>query len=61
MNEQERFEAFTSDLAALSKKYGIAIRSTGGVHIFENASDAENIVYGVDHTSGDLEFLTNQE
>ncbi len=59
MNEQQRFEKFTQELAKLSKKYGVAIKSIGGVMIGEIA----DIEYSNDETSGDLypEILMWQE
>lgn len=59
MNEQQRFEKFTQELAKLSKKYGVAIKSIGGVMIGEIA----DIEYSSDKTSGDLypEILMWQE
>ena len=50
MTEEERFQKFTQELAKLSKKYGVAIKSTGGV-IF---GDILEIEYSSDETSGDL-------
>jgi hypothetical protein len=50
MNELQRFEKFTKELAKLSKKYGVAIKSIGGVEIGE----ITEIEYSNDETSGDL-------
>jgi hypothetical protein len=50
MNEQQRFEKFTKELAKLSKKYGVAIKAIGGVGIGE----ITEIEYSNDETSGDL-------
>ena len=50
MTEQEKFEKFRTELAKLSKKYGVAIKSIGGVMIGEIA----DIKYSNDETSGDL-------
>lgn len=62
MNEQDRFEAFIEQLTTLSKEYGIAIQTIGGVHIFENPKDAESIEYTQDHSSSDLMYcLTDQD
>ncbi|MEI7475315.1 MAG: hypothetical protein WCK67_11130 [bacterium] len=59
MNEQQRFEKFTKELAKLSKKYGVAIKAIGGIAIGEIAE----IEYSNDETSGDLypEILMWQE
>ena len=50
MTDQERFEKFTQELAKLSKKYGVAIKSIGGVSF----GDILEVEYSNDHTSGDL-------
>ena len=48
--ETRNFEKFRTELAKLSKKYGVAIKSIGGVMIGEIA----DIEYSNDETSGDL-------
>ena len=55
MSDQERFKAFTKELAQLSLKYGITIKSIGGVEIY-NKYDGEltSATYSEDYTSGDL-------
>jgi hypothetical protein len=50
MTEEVRFQKFAKELAELSKKYGVAIKSVGGVLIGE----IKEIVYSNDETSGDL-------
>ena len=54
--DTERFKEFTKELAKLSKKYKIAVDSTGGVRIFKKDADLSNIEYSTDPTSGDLEY-----
>jgi hypothetical protein len=54
--DQFRFANFIRELTALSKKHGIAIRSTGGVHIFSDSSEAEGLIYTDDASSGDLDY-----
>lgn len=46
------FKKFVKELAELSKKYGVAIKSIGGVTIGE----IKDISYSDDETSGDLEY-----
>jgi len=53
MTDQERFELFTEELSKLSNKYGITIRSSGGVRIFAEGELLE-VRYSNDYTSGDL-------
>ena len=48
--KDNKFMAFTKELAQLSKEYGVAIKSTGGVIIGE----IKEIEYSDDETSGDL-------
>jgi len=57
--ETRNFKKFRTELARISKKYGIAINSVGGVMIGEIA----DIEYSNDPTSGDLypEILMWQE
>ena len=50
--EPERFSQFCQELEALSKKYGVAIASTGGVAFGE----IDSIQYVDDFTSGDLYY-----
>lgn len=49
---EEDFKKFTVELAALSKKYGVAIQSVGGVEFGE----IKSIRYSSDPTSGDLTY-----
>ena len=61
MNKQQRFEDFTAELAQLSKKYGIAIKSVGGVYITNEKSnfskgEFKNLQYSNDASSNDLYF-----
>lgn len=53
--QQRRFTAFTQELAALSKKYGIVLSSCGGVDITDPTDEAlKKLTYTDDVTSGDL-------
>ena len=57
--EKRNFKKFRAELTALSQKYGVAIKSIGGVSIGEIA----DIEYSNDPESGDLypEILMWQE
>lgn len=55
-DEEKRFRNFVIELTKLSKKYAIAIESTGGVRIFPDSGYVADIQYGTDATSGDLEY-----
>lgn len=56
--EQQRFTAFTEELAELSKKHGIVLQAIGGVMIADPKDEAlQNLSYTDDATSGDLEPL----
>lgn len=60
MKEEQRFKAFTQELEELTKKYGITLKSIGGVQIFPHPKDliSEGFKgYTNDETSGDLEPL----
>lgn len=54
MDDRERFKKFTAELAILSLKYGIVVRSAGGIAIFDEG-ELIAIEYSDDHTSGDLD------
>jgi hypothetical protein len=58
--EQTRFEKFTSELAKLSTKYGVALDITGGVYIYEPevCKDIVSISYSDDSSSGDMSSET---
>ncbi len=48
--KESNYQAFIRELTELSKEYGIAVKSIGGVQI----GKIENIKYSDDETSGDL-------
>ena len=53
---QTNFEAFTIELAALSKKYGVVLTCIGGVSFSELDDELlATLRYTNDSTSGDLE------
>lgn len=58
--EEKRFTKFTRELADLSRKYGIVLAVTGGVHFTSLKKDKkllEKLSYTDDATSGDLNPL----
>jgi len=57
MNEAERFDEFLTELEKLCVKYGVVLRSAGGVSIYDE-NDVASVKYIRDHTSGDLDLLT---
>ena len=58
--EEKRFTKFTKELAALSKKHGIVIDVTDGVHFIDLKEDKESLAklsYSDDAVSGDINPL----
>jgi len=51
---QRDYDAFVNALTQLSRRYGIAIQSVGGVYIADNAEDFAQLRYRADLSSGDL-------
>jgi len=49
-SESGNFKKFAKELAVLSKKYGVVIKSVGGVQF----GNVDQVVYSDDNTSGDL-------
>lgn len=49
-SENGNFKKFAKELAVLSKKYGVVVKSVGGVQF----GDVDQVVYSDDNTSGDL-------
>ena len=54
--QEVNFQGFVKELTELSKKYNVAISSTGGVHIYDPNEDLSDIKYTTDSSSGDLRF-----
>jgi hypothetical protein len=57
-NANKRIEAnyknFIAELTALTRKYGVAIQSVGGVHLADDPGEFQAVTYVADITSGDL-------
>ena len=55
------YDKFITELTKLSRKYGVAIQSIGGVILADDPGEFGNVTYFADITSGDLlpEFPTD--
>lgn len=51
---ENNYNAFVKELTRLSRKYGVAITSIGGVVIADQADQFKNMEYVADPSSGDL-------
>ncbi len=58
---EANYDQFIAELTALTRKYGVAIQSVGGVYLSDDPSDFCAVSYVADITSGDLlpEFPTD--
>lgn len=53
-NAEANYNQFMRELVALTRKYGIAIESCGGISIAEAKGEFAQVKYLADITSGDL-------
>lgn len=51
---EARYDRFVAELTTLTRKYGVAIQSVGGVHIADDPKDFAGVRYIADISSGDL-------
>lgn len=51
---EANYEQFVAELTALTRKYGVAIKSVGGVILADHASEFQDVTYVADISSGDL-------
>jgi hypothetical protein len=51
---EANYNQFITELTALTRKYGVAVQSVGGVHLANNPSEFRDVSYIADITSGDL-------
>ena len=51
---ETNYNQFIAELTKLTRKYGVAIQSVGGVHLADDPGDFHNVRYVADITSGDL-------
>ena len=55
------YDQFIAELTVLTRKYGVAIQSVGGVILAEAPGEFRDVTYRADSSSGDLypEFADN--
>ena len=51
---EANYDKFIAELTKLSRKYGVAIQSVGGVILADDPGEFCNVRYVADITSGDL-------
>ena len=51
---EANYDAFVAELTQLTRKYGVAIKSIGGVAIADDPSEFSDVTYEADITSGDI-------
>jgi hypothetical protein len=51
---EANYDKFIAELTQLSRKYGVAIQSVGGVILADNPGEFRDVTYVADITSGDL-------
>ena len=51
---EANYDKFIAELTTLSRKYGVAIQSVGGVILADNPGEFRDVTYMADITSGDL-------
>lgn len=58
---EANYDKFIAELTALTRKYGVAIQSVGGVFLAETQGEFRDVSYIADISSGDLypEFADN--
>ena len=58
---EANYNQFITELTALTRKYGVAIQSVGGIYLADDPGEFRNVSYVADITSGDLlpEFPTD--
>ena len=58
---EQNYDRFIAELTALTRKYGVAIQSVGGVILADAPGEFRNVTYRADISSGDLypEFAEN--
>lgn len=58
---EANYDQFIDELTVLTRKYGVAIQSVGGVILADAPGEFHNVTYRADISSGDLypEFADN--
>jgi hypothetical protein len=51
---EHNYDRFIAELTALTRKYGVAIQSVGGVYLADEPAEFDNVTYTADISSGDL-------
>ncbi|MDI9234567.1 hypothetical protein [Limnohabitans lacus] len=51
---ENNYDRFIAELTALTRKYGVAIQSVGGVYLADERGEFDQLTYNADITSGDL-------
>ena len=51
---ETNYDHFVAELTALTRKYGVAIQSVGGVILADQAGEFRDVTYVADISSGDL-------
>ena len=51
---EAHYDQFIAELTALTRKYGVAIQSVGGVILADAPGEFRNVTYRADISSGDL-------
>jgi hypothetical protein len=51
---EANYDKFIAELTKLTRKYGVAIQSVGGVMLADEAREFQDVVYIADISSGDL-------
>jgi hypothetical protein len=51
---ENNYDRFIAELTALTRKYGVAIQSVGGVYLADERGEFDKVTYNADITSGDL-------
>lgn len=60
-NREARYDRFVAELTLLTRVYGVAIKSIGGVILADHPNEFLEVTYVADISSGDLypEFADN--
>lgn len=51
---ENNYDRFIAELTVLTRKYGVAIQSVGGVYLADERGEFDQLTYNADITSGDL-------
>jgi hypothetical protein len=51
---EQNYHRFIAELTTLTRKYGVAIQSVGGVYLADESGEFDKLTYTADISSGDL-------